>query len=222
MTSTINNSSSTAVMPVCKCIDGMHGCKFEQLLITTANRFEKLEIVLCDTLDAHNMAEEGSDLWDMALEVSQQMSQKWLRKHIHYIENSFGSHFNITKWNDLKEDPDFERRFQLVQDMYAQNDDIRNYVEKICSTYVELSAARMEARGELPNRDRMMKQSRNYTLEEVAGTATYYDWFKAPVVYIGSYFDDPAIFQKHNPCPEISLQIPEWHKIPNYELKAAA
>lgn len=210
------------IIPVCKCIDGMHGKKFKALMETTARSFNKAHLVLCDSLDAHNMADKNSPLWEEALEASILSADRWMRKHFDIVEEAFGNNITVTRWNDLRTDAQFEARYTLVRDLYETNSDIRDYIHDICSNYVELSAERQYQQGFIADREKMMRRSIEYTLEEIAGTATYNEWFQAPVIYLGAYFEDPEFFNQNNDiAPAISLTLPEWCRVSG-EVKAAA
>lgn len=202
------------IMPVCKCIDGMHGNRFKALVEETSKHFDKVHLVICDSLDAHNLAEKGDNLWNEAIEVSIQSANRWIRKHLHFIEKFFGEEFEVTRWDDLKTDSEFDARYKLVQKLYDENEDIKDYIHQICRTYVDMSAERIYKQGHIPNKEKMMRKSINYTLEEVAGTATYNEWFKSPVIYLGAYFEDPEIFnRKNNIDPSVNLRIPKWCRV---------
>lgn len=105
-------------------------------------------------------------------------------------------------------------RYELIQQLYEENSEIREYVHHICSTYVDIMAERIYRQGHLPDKDKMMRKSINYTLEEVAGTATYNSWFNAPVIYLGAYFEDPDMFNRKNSlAPHVELGIPQWCRV---------
>lgn len=66
----------------------------------------------------------------------------------------------------------------------------------------------------IPNYERLMRQSVNYTLEEIAGTVTYYELFDAPVIYLGAYFEEPEFFNMHNDiAPGLNMSMPNWCRV---------
>ena len=60
----------TCIIPVCGCIDAMHGRKFKNLIGEVAKHFSAVRLILCDSLDAYNMADPDGPLWCEAEQVS--------------------------------------------------------------------------------------------------------------------------------------------------------
>jgi hypothetical protein len=53
------------------------------------------------------------------------------------------------------------------------------------------------------------RQCLEYLLDEFAGTATYYSWYKVPEIYNGFYVADPVVFERGNSDPAVKLTLPE-------------
>jgi hypothetical protein len=207
-------------MPICGCIDAMHGKAFNALVQETARHFHSVRVILCDTLDAHNFALKTDPLWETAIEACTADASRWLRKSLPVLEASFGS-VKVTRWDELKS-PEFDGIAAHVQNLYDTQPAIRNYIQSICADYTERAAARQEAQGFLPDRERIFARSLNYTLEEIPGTVIYNRLFNAPVIYVGAYFDDPQFFNRHG-APGFDLTLPEWCRVEAVEpMKQAA
>lgn len=200
----------SCIMPICGCIDAMHGKAFKELVAAAAQQFRCVRLILCDTLDAHNFALPDEDLWPAALEACQADAEHWLRKSRPILEAAF-ARVDVTRWEDLK-GPEFDRVSAEVQRLYATKPAVRDYIHGICADYTERAAARQEAKGFLPDRDRIFARSLNYTLEEIPGTVLYNRLFAATVIYVGAYFDDPELLNRHADTAE-NLSLPEWCRV---------
>jgi hypothetical protein len=200
-------------MPICGCIDAMHGKAFKELVAATAEHFGCVRIILCDTLDAHNFALLQDDLWPAALEACTADADRWLRKSRPVLEAAF-ARVDVTRWEELK-GAEFDRVNQTVQQLYQSNAAVRDYVHGICADYTERAATRQEAKGFIPDRQRIFARSLNYTLEEIPGTVIYNRLFAAPVIYVGAYFDDPQFLNRHRGTTE-NLSLPEWCRVEEF------
>ncbi|MCB1468033.1 MAG: hypothetical protein KDK08_13035 [Rhizobiaceae bacterium] len=209
----------TCIMPICGCIDAMHGKAFKALVAATAEHFRCVEIILCDTLDAHNFAFPGDDLWPTAMEACTADADRWLRKSKPILEAAF-ARVDVTHWDELK-GAEFDRVSHTVQELYAKNPEVRDYIHGICADYTERAAVRQEAKGFIPDRQRIFARSLNYTLEEMPGTVIYNRLFAAPVIYVGAYFDDPHFLNRHAPGSE-DLTLPEWCRVSEFARETLA
>jgi hypothetical protein len=208
------------ILPICGCIDAMHGKAFGRLVAETARHFASVRLILCDTLDAHNFALEGDALWQDALIACKLSAERWLRKSQPVLEASFES-VAVTRWDELKS-PEFDDLSRRVRELYDSRPAVKSYIHGICADYTERAAARQEAQGFIPNREKIFARSLNYTLEEIPGTVVYNRLFAAPVVYVGKYFDDPDFFNRHGAAADLTL--PEWCRVSpaSVESRAAA
>ncbi|MGB3465745.1 MAG: hypothetical protein WBA74_10760 [Cyclobacteriaceae bacterium] len=212
-------NSDTCIIPVCGGSAEMNGAYFKNYVGEAGKHFKNVRLVLCDTLDTYNMADKNSALWKQAYEVSRSSGDRWLRKHFDFVKSSFLGDVNLTRWDDIKQDSLFEDRFSISCHLYQSNQIIKDWVHRICNHYVDLSTERAYARGHSVNKAKMLKRSIDYMLEEIAGTATYYNWFKCPAVYPGEYFDDPDLFNRHSKS-EISMTMPSWCKVSHEQTKS--
>lgn len=199
----------TCIMPICGCIDAMHGNAFKALVLETAKHFRSVRLILCDTLDAHNFAMPGEALWPQALDVCVADSERWLRKSLPVLQAAF-ARVDVTHWEDLKDD-EFHCISARVLDLYENSPPIKDYIHGICADYTERAARRQDAKGFLPDRERIFARSLNYTLEEIPGTVIYNRLFNAPVIYVGAYFDDPEFLNRQAGASDLAL--PQWCRV---------
>lgn len=203
-------SGDTCILPVCGCIDAMHGTKFKNLVGEAGKHFRAVRVILCDSLDAYNMAERDGPLWNEAEQVSRDLMARWYEKNENVLRRTFEK-VELTSWDEIRAAPGFNARRELVRRLYEQVPAVHHYIESVCQVYVEIKAARLAGGPFVPDRGKMMRQAVGYTLEEIPGTATYFEMFGAPVLYAGAYFDDPDFFDRNNNIdPSIGLKLPLW------------
>jgi hypothetical protein len=204
-------------MPICGCIDAMHGRAFRHLVAATAEKFRSVRLILCDTLDAHNFATKDAPLWPDAVDACVADAARWLRKSLPVLEGAF-DHVSVTRWEELKT-AEYGQISQRVRDLYDRQPVVRDYIHSICADYTDRAATRQESKGFLPDRDRIFMRPLNYTLEEIPGTVIYHRLFRAPVIYVGAYFDDPQFFNRHArhegglDSTDMNLELPEWCRV---------
>ena len=209
----------TCIMPICGCIDAMHGAAFKALVAATAEHFRDVRLILCDTLDAHNFAMPNDELWPTALEACAADADRWLRKSRPVLEAAF-ARVDVTRWEELKGTA-FDHVLARVRALYESAPAVRDYIHGICTDYTECAAARQEAKGFVPDRARIFARSLNYTLEEIPGTVVYNRLFDAPVIYVGAYFDNPQFLNRHSSGAE-DVSLPEWCRVGKLEQEALA
>lgn len=200
----------SCILPICGCIDAMHGRAFTELVAEAARHFRDVRVILCDTLDAHNFAAEGSALWPEAVETCRASAARWLRKSRPVLDAAFES-VTVVRWDDLKGKA-FAEVSRQVRCLYDTDPEVKAYIHGICADYTERAASRQAARGFVPDRAGIFARSLNYTLEEIPGTVIYHRMFRAPVIYVGSYFDDPTFFDRRAGASG-QLTLPTWCRV---------
>lgn len=198
------DDSASCIIPVCHGSHDMHGKRFFSYVAEASKHYKYCHLVVCDTLDVHNMA-PSSDFWDEALETAKAMGDRWLRKHLSAVQDYFSSNVSVARWNDIKADADFARKYTAAKGLYAESFEVKGWVDKVCRMYAEIAAQRQAARGFIPDIDGLFQRSLNYMLEEIAGTSVYYGWYQSPAVYPGQYFDDPTLFNRQKPAIDLSV-----------------
>jgi hypothetical protein len=116
--------------------------------------------------------------------------------------------------------PEFGRVSRRIRELYDGKPAVRDYIHSICADYTQRAATRQEAKGFLPDRERIFTRSLNYTLEEIPGTVIYHRLFRAPVIYVGAYFDDPQFFNRQGghgggdqASARMNLELPDWCRV---------
>jgi len=193
------------VLPVCPRSQGVKGRNFLATLQALSERVDHVHILLCDTLDRHNL--EGTA---QERELQAHMNgSAWLEENLPLIKAHFKS-FDVRRWDDVRRDPSFERRLSLMHKLYEQSAAMRRIVDNVASHYLVAKEERL-ARKELPfNREIEKQNSVRYLLEEFAGDAVYNEWFgNMHEAYWGFYVGDPDSFNRVNMiAPSIDLTIP--------------
>lgn len=200
------DNSLSCIIPVCHGSQDMHGKRFFSYVGAASKVYKHCHLVVCDTLDVHNMA-PSNDLWNDALETSRAMGDRWLRKHFRFVQDSFSGNMTLVRWNDIKADPDFLSKYAEAKRLYLQSNEVKSWVDSICGMYANIAAQRQSESGFTPNFSNLFQRSLSYMLEEIAGTSVYYNWYQSPAVYPGQYFDDPDLFNRQNPA--VNLSVPK-------------
>lgn len=200
------DNNLSCIIPVCHGSQDMHGKRFFSYVDEAAKHYKHCHLVVCDTLDVHNMA-SSPDLWGQALETAQVMGDLWLRKHLRHVEEAFAGNITLARWNDIKADLTFAAKYAEAKRLYAESTEVKAWVNGVCQMYADIAAERQRVRGFIPDVDGLFQRSLNYMLEEIAGTSIYYNWYQSPAVYPGQYFDDPSLFTRQNPSIDLSVPM---------------
>lgn len=198
-------SATSCIIPVCHGSQDMHGKRFFSYVEEAAKHYTRCHLVVCDTLDVHNMAPSPA-LWDEALETARAMGDRWLGKHLRFVQEAFAGRLTLTRWDDVKAEQSFSVKYEEAKRLYDQSAEVKAWVDGVCGMYSSIAAQRQRDRGFTPDTHQLFQRSLNYMLEEIAGTSVYFDRFQAPAVYPGQYFDDPMLFERQN--PRVSLKVP--------------
>lgn len=198
------DNNLSCIIPVCHGSQDMHGKRFFEYVNEAAKVYKHCHLVVCDTLDVHNMA-PSIELWDEALATARAMGDRWLRKHFSQMQSIFGENLTLVRWDDVKSDPSFFEKYNETVRLYNQGGDVKSWVDNVCGMYANIAADRQRYSGSIPNVEKLFQRSLNYMLEEIAGTSVYYNWYQAPAVYPGQYFDDPQLFNRQNPSVDLSV-----------------
>lgn len=200
------DDSLSCIIPVCHGSQDMHGKRFFSYVEEASKHYKHCHLVVCDTLDVHNMA-PSNDLWNEALETSRAMGDRWLRKHLRFVQDSFSGNMTFVRWDDIKNDPNFALKHLEARRLYLQSIEVKAWVDSVCGMYANIVAKRQTESGFSPNLENLFQRSLSYMLEEIAGTSVYYNWYQSPAVYPGQYFDDPELFNRQK--PSIDLSVPK-------------
>ena len=199
------------VLPICPRSKAVNGRNFRVTLEALKEKATHLHIVLCDTLDRYNVGnwvDKTDKNWGSELQALTN-GNDWLKENLPVIEEHFDS-FDIKRWNEVRQHPDFDKSLALMRRLYVSNSNMRQIVDNVASHYLVDKEQRQRQR-DLPFNGTLEKQrSVSYLLEEFAGDTVYNKWYKGlPEVYWGFYVGDPDIFNRVNTIdPSVDLSIP--------------
>lgn len=201
-------SGGSVILPICPRSPGVRRRNLAASLGSLRARAGRLKVVLCDTLDRHNLdvlnaterARQGGDLW-LATSIPEIMA----------VFPNFDAAKDIFRWDDVRADPSFARRLTVLNAMYDSSESVRLVIERIADKYLEKRDAYLKKYGLPFNRARELRRSSAYLIEEFAGTAVYADWFpNTPEAYWGVYVGDHRIFDQLNTIDRsVRLTLPE-------------
>ncbi|MEM7668064.1 MAG: hypothetical protein AAF317_02805 [Pseudomonadota bacterium] len=144
-------------------------------------------VYMADTLDRNN---------GKSHDAAYDAGTAWIERHALHLGD-----LPIVRWDAIRADADFERRFDEIHALYDRHPIARRAVDDICRPHAELQAQRIIAKGDMPDRCRLMRHSVNYMLEEIAGLSIIRSRTAAPEVYPGQFFADLAIFDRLSDVP---------------------
>ncbi len=196
---------SRIVIPVCPRSPGVRSRNFEATLKALSEKTTHAHILLCDTLDRHNLDGEP---WEREMQALIN-GNEWLNENLPLVEKYFES-YDVRRWNEVRNDPSFVPRLELMHKLYERSAAMRRVVDNVASHYLVAKEER-SARQELPfNYEQEKQRSVHYLLEEFTGDAVYNDWYgDLHEAYWGFYVGDPDVFNRLNDIdPSIDLSIP--------------
>lgn len=199
------DNSLSCIIPVCHGSLDMHGKRFFSYVDIAAQHYKYCHLVVCDTLDVHNMA-PSPDLWNEALETAKAMGSRWLGKHLRHMQEAFAGNVSLVRWDDIKANDTFKDKHQEIKRLYSESTEVKVWVDNVCQAYADVVSQRQQEKGFIPDTEKLFERSLNYMLEEIAGTSVYYNWYQSPAVYPGQYFDDPYLFNRQS--PKVDLSVP--------------
>lgn len=186
----------TLILPICPRSPGVRRRNLVASLDALRERVDRIRIVLCDTLDHHNLgvldaegqARRSGDLW-LAASLPD----------IRAAFPSFDAARDLLRWDDVRADPSFVRRLSVLKTMYDSSEPVRLVIERIAEKYLQKRDVWLKKYGLPFDRARELRRSSAYLIEEFAGTAVYADWFpEMPEAYWGVYVGDHRIFDQLN------------------------
>ena len=205
--SDIDKYGDECLLIVCTASHEQSGRKFFSTVKWILNHFEKITVVLADTLDRYNFMSAGYDA-ETAKKKGIQRANEWLEKHEPAITRFFeGNNYNLIRWSEIEERPDFEERLSIVNELYENNDMAKLAINDICLKHLEISKQRGNAQS--GNEQLAFQNSVKYMLNEVAGLSQIASEFQAPEIYAGLIFENKYLFQQINFInPSIDMTLP--------------
>lgn len=141
------------------------GEKFEATLELVNRKFKCCTLMLADTLQRHNIqAQEGLGTDEAYLE-SLKRCDDWLERNQAAIHNFLDIPFNVVRWNEYLDHPDFDAKLKFIDSFYR---DAGFFYESVDSTVNEYM--NRGNRAELPeDRQHFLRENcLRYLLEECA------------------------------------------------------
>lgn len=166
-------------------------------MLAAKEHINELVIVLCDSLDRHNMA-HLSDAKTHCIEAG----NVWVEANLPVIKEYFSS-IQILRWeDDIRNHSTFDKRLSQVRDLCDRSPAILEMRDAMSFYYLHSKRKRFESdyKNGLVKTfdiDAALKSSADYLEEEFAGDMVYYDLTGGlPHIYWGLYIDDNEIFSR--------------------------
>ena len=180
--------SGPVMLPICVRSPAVRGRNLQSTLSALTERAETVHLVMCDSLDRHNVGEaeamRGADIW--------------LAEHLPLVEARFGP-VSVARWNAVRTDPAFADRHALLWALYAQSRAVKSVIDQIADFYLHAKAVRAHRDGLPFNENQERHRSALYLIEEFTGTSVYKDWYPGlPEAYWGVYVEDAGLFNRLN------------------------
>lgn len=193
------------IVPACVRSPSVRGRNFEATVKATAEKIPHGIIMVCDTLDAHNLVGRNDNPRKEAIKLA----DEWLKTTEPVIKKYFES-YEIHRWQDVQADSTYDRRLELVQQLYDSDNEVTEIIDGFALKHNLDKKERMASKGLSFSLSDEMKRSASYLIDEVAGDAVYRDWFPdIPEAYNGAYFANADLFNETNDInPSIDLTIP--------------
>ena len=197
------------ILPICVRSPNVQGRNFIAMLEAIQSRINHIEIVLCDYLDRYNLNHDG----DLAMK----QSQEWQSCYLTEVRQRFKT-VNVTDWNAIVSDLTFKDRYNKICSLYNTNKDVKKAIDINVDIYVEDKIKRIvKETGWGYDPYEIEINSRNYLLEEYAGTAIYKNLVSTQSqIYWGVYIGDTHIFNRYS--ADIDLIMPRTLPVKNNRL----
>ncbi len=193
------------IVPACVRSPSVRGRNFEVTVKAIAERIPHAIIMLCDTLDTHNLVGKSDDPRKTAIENG----NTWWAQMEPVVANYFQS-YEIKRWQDVQADQSYHQRLDLIKRIYHTHHEIKAIVDGFARAHNLEQKIRMIQKGLPFNVEEGIQRSVAYLLDEIAGDTIYADWYPdIPEAYNGAYFADINLFNRTNDIsPGIDLTIP--------------
>lgn len=161
------------------------GDKFFALTEWAAARFDKVILIVSDTLQRHNIAVEHNITVDEAYQVSVLAGQRWLKENKAALDNLTSSQRVITMWDEWMMHPQYAETLKEVRSVYEASDVVRQTVNEKAQSFCMRSASEQSIA-----QCRDFESSVTYILEEVAAFAVMFKETRAVDIYPGAWFKE--------------------------------
>lgn len=188
------------LLPICPRSPNVQGRNLTRMLDAVAARVSRVHIVMCDFMDRYNLGGDG----EKALAIS----AAWQQQYMPEIRRRF-DRVEKTDWLSIMNADGFWQRSDTLTRLYETNAQVRRAIDINAQIYVDAKLDRLaQTGGIMPNLDAMALNSRQYLIEEYAGTALYKHLITDPAeVYWGVYLDDLDVFHRHARGIDLALPL---------------
>lgn len=190
---------TSAVFPVCMKSPAVNGRSLRAQMLAAKERIDELVIVLCDSLDRHNM-EHLTDAKAHCIKAG----DIWLEANLPVVKEYFPS-VQLLRWeSDIRTHDSFMGRLKQVQNLYNKSEAVCELRDAMSFYYLHSKRKRFESDyknglAKTFDIDAALKSSADYLDEEFAGDMVYYDLTGGlPHIYWGLYVDDHDIFNRES------------------------
>ena len=186
------------LLPICMRSPNVQGRNFVAMLEAVAGFAPNVFIVMCDYLDRYNLS-GGEE----ALELSSQ----WQDENLKEVARIF-PHYNFIDWREIMNEMSFNARHEELKRLYQINMDVKKAIDINVDHYVRPQVTRLiQKHGWDVDPTPIYENSKNYLIEEYAGTAIYKNLVpSATQVYWGVYIEDTEVFSRHS-VNDLSLPV---------------
>lgn len=161
------------------------GDKFYALTEWAAARFDKVILIVSDTLQRHNIALQHGLTLEEAYDASLFSGQRWLKENKPALKNLSASQQILTTWDNWLQHPDFKMARYEIVNLFHTDVDVKKTVEEKAALFCQRDAGI----GSLAQY-RNFETSIAYLLEELAAFSIMFRETPAVDVYPGTWFKD--------------------------------
>lgn len=205
-------NDNKVILPICVRSPNVDGRNFIRMLDAMKGRISHVELVLCDYLDRYNLNGDGV--------LAMEQSWEWQDKYVEEVRSRFAS-VRVMGWKEIMCHPLFDQKFKIICDLYQKNEAVKKAIDINVDIYVRDKVKRQVKDGNWDYDPVAIElNSRNYLLEEYAGTAIYKNFVPTKTqIYWGVYIDDVHVFNRHS--GNVDLEMPRTLPVTNSRLGAS-
>ena len=157
------------------------GEKLDLILDWTCRRFEKVIIILADSLYRHNFLAESGDKAS-AYNKSLQLGNEWLEKNQDIFRNHRTKLERIDRWDDWLKNKNFPHVYQKVCNFYRDNEEFNQVIRRDSMNFVKRGNS-----DDKPEEVQLkLDNSCQFLLEEASADICFARTEKAVHIYPGS------------------------------------
>jgi len=173
------------------------GDKFFALAEWAAARFDRVILIVSDTLQRHNIAVEYGISLDEAYQVSVLAGQRWLKENKAALDNFAPGQGRVTLWDDWMAHAYYAETLKEIRQLYGTSLAVRQAVNEKAESFCQRQASEQSI-----TQCRDFDSSVAYILEEVAAFAVMFKETRGIDVYPGAWFKE--VFEAIAAVPEAS------------------